>query len=178
MRISGIIRYSSAAGLFALTICIPWLVYRFLRLQGRKICLRREGLYLLTIAYLSALFQITALRIGLVTPRWLGGSICPIPFQTTLQEASSGLWPLVYHIIGNMIWFVPLGMLLPCYSEKWKGLRILLCGGALSLMIEGIQYVLGTGISDIDDIILNALGGLFGYFTCLLFISFKKSFNK
>lgn len=178
MRISGIIRYTSAAGLFALAVCIPWLVYRFFRLQGRKICLRREGLYLLTIAYLSALIQITALRIGLVTPRWLGGSICLIPLQTTLQEASSGLWPLIYHIIGNMIWFVPLGIILPCYSDKWKGLRILFCSGALSLMIECIQYVLGTGISDIDDIILNALGGLLGFYLCHLFIRRKKSFNK
>lgn len=66
------------------------------------------------------------------------------------------------NIWGNILMFVPLGVYLSTLFPKkaWQklfGLTVL-----TSLVIEIIQYLASLGSSDIDDIILNSLGGLIG----------------
>ena len=41
--------------------------------------------------------------------------------------------------------------------------RTILCGFGLSLLIELLQFVFGTGVSEVDDLILNTLGTLIGF---------------
>lgn len=159
-----IFRYSLSAALFAAAACVLWLAVRLPLCRRRGGGSRaREWLYLCLTAYLAALVQITALRIGLKPLQWLGGSLRLVPLQTTLQQARLGPGALIYHVIGNLLWFVPLGVLLPCLSARWRAARVLLCGAALSLLVECAQFFLGTGISDVDDVLLNALGALAGY---------------
>ena len=157
MGIRGILRYSGGALLFAAVVCGLWLAAR--RLAGK----RPRPAEVLAVLYLAALVQITALRIGLAGHRWLGGAINAVPLKTTLEAWRDGPWPFVYHIIGNMAWFVPLGALLPALKPGVKAWQVLLTGAALSLGIEALQYLLGTGVSDVDDVLLNALGALAGY---------------
>ena len=156
MSLRGIARYSltalAAAGIAA-AVC---LILR--RRTGRG----RGARGVLLAAYLAALIQITALRLGLMTPRWLGGSVNLAPLATTLESARAGAWPLVYHVAGNMLWFVPLGLLLPAPAGAKGALRCLLAGLVLSAAIEAVQFLLGTGVSDVDDVLLNALGALAG----------------
>lgn len=159
-----IFRYSLSAALFAAVACVLWLAAYFLprRRRGARSC-ARERLYLCLTAYLAALVQIIALRIGLKPVQWLGGSLRLVPLQTTLQQAQLGMGALIYHVGGNLIWFVPLGILLPGLSARWSAARVLFGGAALSLLVECAQFLLGTGISDIDDVLLNVLGALVGY---------------
>ena len=162
MTAGSIVKYSLSALVFAGLISVLWWVQRGLR--GKRTDNRaREILYLLTVAYLAALIQITALRLGLVSPHWLNGHLRPIPFETTLAQARAGVWPFMYHTVGNMLWFIPLGGLLPALSQRFRIGKILLMAALLSLSIECMQFLLGTGVSDIDDVILNALGALAGY---------------
>jgi glycopeptide antibiotics resistance protein len=74
---------------------------------------------------------------------------------------------LFYPVAGNMIWFIPLGILLPC-CWRTKGRRggagrVLLAALLLSLSIEAMQWLWGAGVSDIDDVIFNGIGGILGY---------------
>ena len=157
MGIRGILRFSGGALLFAAAVCGLWLAAR--RLTGRG----TRPVEMLAVAYLAALIQITALRIGLRRHSWLGGAVCLASLKTTLEAWRDGAWPFIYHIVGNMIWFVPLGVLLPALFPRANVRTALLAGAALSLGIEVVQYLLGTGVSDIDDALLNALGALTGY---------------
>ncbi len=157
MGIRGILRFSGGALLFAAAVCGLWLAAR--RLTGRG----TRPVEMLAVAYLAALIQITALRIGLRGHAWLGGAVCLAPLKTTLEAWRDGAWPFIYHIVGNMIWFVSLGVLLPALFPRANARTALLAGAALSLGIEVVQYLLGTGVSDIDDTMLNALGALTGY---------------
>lgn len=177
MKLFGIIRYSLTAAIFALIVVCIWIVFRLFILRGKKINWQREIRQTLICFYLAALMEITALRIGLVSPKWLGGSICPVPLQTTLVELASGLWPFIYHVLGNMIWFIPIGFFFPKTEPRKNRLYALLIGAVLSFIIECIQYLLGTGISDIDDILLNMLGALSGYEIKCLFRKDRKSYN-
>lgn len=156
MSVRGILRYSGGALLFAAVVCGLWLAAR--RLASK----RPRPAEVLAVQYLAALVQITALRIGLAGHRWLGGTINPVPLETTLGAWREGPWTFVYHVAGNLIWFVPLGLLLPMLAPQANGWRVLLAGAGLSLGIEIAQYLLGTGYADVDDVLLNALGALAG----------------
>ena len=166
MSLSLILRYSMSA--LGVGCAVAMAVLVACRVRGRRPVPRT----LLLALYLGALIQITALRLGLVTPRWLGGALRLKPLETTLSEARRGAWPLIYHVLGNLGWFVPLGLLLPGKkAPRW--LWRLLAGLALSAMIEAIQYLLGTGVSDVDDVLLNGLGALAGYGIFCLFAQEK-----
>ncbi len=68
------------------------------------------------------------------------------------------------NLFGNIIAFMPLGFLLPLLSERWKGaIKITIFSFFVSLTVETIQLVFHVGGFDVDDMILNTIGGLFGY---------------
>ena len=161
MEWTGIVRYTLSALLFALVAGMVCLAA--LRWRKKRPLNRRDILQACAAGYLAGLIQITALRIGLMPIQWLGGTLCAVPLRTMMREAQSGLWPLIYHAVGNMIWFVPLGWLLPALKPGFHAGATALSGAALSVAIECVQFLLGTGVSDADDVWLNALGALVGF---------------
>lgn len=69
-------------------------------------------------------------------------------------------------IVGNLLWFVPAGILLSLrWPERWNSfLHAVIMAGTLSLTIEVVQYVSGRGrVASINDLILNTLGGVLGW---------------
>ena len=66
------------------------------------------------------------------------------------------------NIIGNIAIFLPLGAFLPLFKKDKRVLMNFLIISGTSLLIELIQGLLAIGIFDIDDLILNSLGGLVG----------------
>ena len=67
------------------------------------------------------------------------------------------------NLVGNIALLVPIGFLVPfvCRNMTWKVAATL--GATAGLSIELMQTVLRVGIFDIDDVILNALGVMIGY---------------
>jgi glycopeptide antibiotics resistance protein len=76
------------------------------------------------------------------------------------------------NVVGNIIIFIPLGIYLPSFKKDKRVLVNLIFIFSVSLFVETIQGLLGIGVSDIDDIILNCLGGWIGIlgYKFLLFI--------
>ena len=74
------------------------------------------------------------------------------------------------NIFGNVFAFAPFGFLLPIVSRDNRDFfSALLYSFEFSLFIELIQLSFQVGAFDIDDIILNTLGGVFGFFMfCIL----------
>ena len=159
MSFAGIWELLRPALLFALGCAALWALLRRALLRGERKA-RREALYALTVFYLAALVEIIALRFGRPAAR-----VAPqlVPLRTTLEQWRAGAWPFVYHVVGNLTWFMPLGLLLPLLrpSARWR--QALLVGAGLSLLVEGYQFLFGTGAPDVDDLLLNALGTLLGY---------------
>ena len=79
------------------------------------------------------------------------------------------------NIGGNIIGFIPLGILFPLAFPFLKN-RIRLTGFifAISLLFETFQLITGIGVFDVDDLLLNTLGGIAGYF---LYIGAKRLLN-
>lgn len=82
----------------------------------------------------------------------------------------------VYNSFGNIICFLPFGFLAPIvFSKKQTFLRVLFAGIIFSIFIEAMQFLLATGISDIDDVFFNSCGAVVGY---LLYAVFKQARRK
>jgi len=71
----------------------------------------------------------------------------------------------VLEIGGNIALLMPLGVLLPVLSNRFRGpLRILVAVGLISLCIELVQGTMIAGRAfDADDVILNTLGAVLAY---------------
>ena len=70
------------------------------------------------------------------------------------------LW---YQSFGNVLWFIPFGFGLPSLRRtKIAAWRVIGWGLLLSLAIESLQFVLVSGVADIDDVIFNTIGTILG----------------
>lgn len=75
-----------------------------------------------------------------------------------------GFESFMVNMVGNVLAFSPFGFVLPIISpSSRKFLNIFLLSLELTLTIELLQLLLKVGIFDVDDIILNTLGGVIGY---------------
>lgn len=81
----------------------------------------------------------------------------------------------IYNCLGNICCFLPLGFLAPIvFSKKQTFLRVIIGGILLSVMIESLQFLLATGVSDIDDVFFNTCGMVIGYLLYLLYRKIRK----
>ncbi|WP_125604263.1 VanZ family protein [Lapidilactobacillus bayanensis] len=142
----------------------------YLRVKKRRFNWQHELLLGLFVFYVLLLLALTVFR-GIYFPwqikLYLHRSLSEInltPFVETLklQNGLSNL-DFIYNLYGNIAWFVPFGFLLPLLRRKRGFLITVFSGAVLSLMIETIQFFIGTGVTDIDDLIFNTTGALLGY---------------
>lgn len=80
------------------------------------------------------------------------------------------------NIFGNITAFIPFGIFLPYLSKSRIGfVTTFLYTFSLSLAIELVQLTAKVGSCDVDDIILNTVGGLIGY---ILYLCIRCVFSK
>ena len=70
---------------------------------------------------------------------------------------------LLIQAIMNVVVFIPIGVLLGLSFSKMKWWKVMLIGGAFSVMIEALQFFLRCGFTEFDDVFHNVLGCLIGY---------------
>jgi len=88
-----------------------------------------------------------------------------IPLRTIgiyLANLDSRFW--VGQMVGNLLLLVPLGLLGPIvlpWMDRW--VRVLVASLALSAAIELAQLWVPDRSAEVDDVLLNVLGAIFGY---------------
>ena len=101
-----------------------------------------------------------------------------IPFKTILILLSSGsIIDILANIFGNTILFTPLGFFsyFIYKGNKYKALKLCLLG---TIFAETIQLILPARLTDIDDVILNFLGGYIGVILAIKFTKYINSKQK
>jgi glycopeptide antibiotics resistance protein len=107
------------------------------------------------------------------------------PYRTKTTEMGYNLFPLksifyffenyskesletfLINITGNIAFFIPFGFFLPLIFKGMNGLlKISLLTIGIIFFLEIMQMVLKVGYFDIDDILLNWIGIIIGYFIC------------
>lgn len=73
------------------------------------------------------------------------------------------------NLLGNIVAFIPFGCLVPGLFQRCRRpLCAIACSFLFSFMVEMIQLIAKIGICDVDDMILNTVGGTIGVLLYLL----------
>jgi len=114
---------------------------------------------IMLLEYLFLLILLTVLTRRVQTER----SFSFIPFWSYRTVLGGGHCLLLTQMIANIVAFIPVGLLLGYVFVRSKWWIIMLIGGAYSVLIESLQFVLKRGFSEFDDVFHNVLGCMFGY---------------
>jgi glycopeptide antibiotics resistance protein len=147
--------------LFAATGCL-WVIAVLVRVALGIPCRRAIGFASVDVGLVTTLGAI--LLLTLVQHGADRRSLILVPFVEFHPNTVPGA---AAQIVGNVMMFVPIGLLAPI---RWPSLdspgRILLASATLSIAIELIQWIAATGRqSSVTDVISNATGAALGYLT-------------
>lgn len=121
-----------------------------------KFIFYKEILMLGFVIYVIALFEVVTFQ----DVSWSSSNF--IPFKEMLRY-DFGTKLFFKNVIGNMIMFIPFGFFTSYFLKLKKSYSILLLTLLISITIEITQLLIGR-VFDVDDIFLNIIGGLIGYF--------------
>ena len=143
--------------LFISMVLISSVRIAYLYNKKEELILHKEIILLAFVLYILCLFQVvTSQDINTVT----GNNY--IPFREIFRYNFGGRL-FVKNIIGNVIMFVPYGFFATLYADLKKGKSAFLLVLLASLSIECTQLMIGR-IFDVDDILLNVIGGMIGFY--------------
>ena len=79
-----------------------------------------------------------------------------------------GTFATMTNLLGNVLVFLPLGFFMPTASKSRSFIDTTFYSLALSLVVEISQLFMKVGCFDVDDLLLNTLGGMLGYIIFLI----------
>ena len=124
--------------------------------EKQKITIYKELLMLCFAIYILCLFQVVTFQDDV---SWSSNNF--IPFQEILRYniTSRLFWK---NVVGNLIMFLPFGFFMSYYLKVEKITLPLILTLIASIAVEIVQMCIGR-VFDVDDIILNLLGGSIGF---------------
>ena len=123
-----------------------------------KFIVYEELLKLIFIIYILMFFQIVTYQ-DVIS---YGNNFIPFKELTRYSIGSSLFYK---NVIGNILLFMPYGFFISYYlrfekKDKWYALGLIFL---VSISIECVQLLIGRCF-DVDDILLNLIGGMVGYY--------------
>ena len=131
-----------------------------------RFVLYKEFFSLIFIIYILLLFE-------LVTNTDVQGvSNNFIPFKEILRYKIGSKY-FIWNVVGNIAIFIPFGFAVSLYLRSKKAFKPFIIALITSTTIEFVQMFIGRSF-DIDDILLNCIGGLIGYFLYSILSTIEK----
>lgn len=88
-----------------------------------------------------------------------------------------GMFAMFTNLFGNVIIFMPFGFFMPM-ALKYRSLSsTLFWSFGLSLCVETFQLVTKVGSFDVDDLLLNTIGGLAGYLLFVICAAIRRKYD-
>ncbi len=88
-------------------------------------------------------------------------------------------WQSVFmNLAGNVLVFVPFGFLMALAKENPNFFAITGFSLGFSLLVELFQLFTRVGSFDVDDLLLNTIGGVFGYIFFLIWRTRRRRYDK
>lgn len=72
-------------------------------------------------------------------------------------------WIAYANLVGNVVIFIPYGFFMPMASRYRSFCQTLFYSFGFSLLVECFQLITKVGSFDVDDLLLNTIGGILGY---------------
>ncbi len=154
--IQGVINFTWPMIIISMVIMISFRICYLIRNQ-EKIIIYKELSMLIFGVYILCLFQVVTFQDDV---SWSSNNF--IPFQEILRyNITSRLF--IKNVLGNLIMFLPFGFFTSYYLKVEKMTLPVILTAVASISIEIVQMAIGR-VFDVDDIILNLLGGICGFF--------------
>lgn len=153
--------------LIIILVIISSIRITYLISRHKKFLLHKELIYLISIVYILCLFHVVTFQDNNF------GVSNFVPFKEIFRY-SIGSRKFMKNVMGNIMLFIPYGFLTSYFLKNKKLSVISVLTVIASLTIETVQYYIGR-VFDIDDIILNLLGGITGF---LIYIGLDAIGNK
>ena len=134
----------------------------YLRGSTKGFVFYKEMLSLIFVIYLLLLFELVTKTTG------NSGGVNLVPFTEIFRHSLSSK-QFIYNVLGNIFVFIPFGYFAASYIKSKSIGQMFIVTFIASLTIELVQFRIGRSF-DIDDIILNLIGGILGF---LLFVGLK-----
>lgn len=116
------------------------------------------------LLYVMILFYALFFKANNIRPGMNGVNL--VPFSTIMPyirgKANANLGVAIMNIIANIFLFIPLGFYVEVLLRKRKMKIKIMIIILIPIIVELIQFLFSLGICDVDDVILNAIGGLLG----------------
>ena len=128
---------------------------------------RKHSFQFMTVLYFIIVICMCVTRFNIIMTI-IGGPITHIdavnllPFHNIRENLEYGRKPISWDMLNNMVMFVPIGIIYCYYQKNFSVFKAIVLSFSTTLFIECAQFVLKTGVVDIDDLIVNTLGGLIG----------------
>lgn len=131
-----------------------------------KFILYDELLKLGFLIYIISLFYVVTFQ----DVSWSTSNFIPFKEMFRYRIFSSMFFK---NVLGNMIMFLPYGFFISYFLKPNKVKIPFILSLITSITIEFTQLIIGR-VFDVDDIMLNVLGGIFGFFIYKIIIFIKK----
>lgn len=164
-----------------LLVGLLYIIFRFLKLKKNNsdINYKKEILYLIFVCYIVGLFNLVLVPRNFWNTIWhnifynlnenpfegifdFSYNFIPTIYKIIIGEYTLDSWGKVM-IVGNFLMFIPMGILLSLCFENVNKKNIFKYAVLIPLAIEVLQLVVGRSF-DIDDLVMNFLGIVIGYF--------------
>lgn len=164
-----------------LLVGLLYIIFRFLKLKKNNsdINYKKEILYLIFVCYIVGLFNLVLVPRNFWNTIWhnifynlnenpfegifdFSYNFIPTIYKIIIGEYALGSWVKTM-IIGNLLMFIPMGILLSLCFKNFKKKNMFNYAILIPLAIEVIQLVVGRSF-DIDDLVMNFLGIVIGYY--------------
>lgn len=153
--IQGVINFTWPMVVISIIILVSIRVCYLIKSKERLVLYKELSMLIFGI-YILCLFQVVTFQDDV---SWATNNF--IPFKEIMRyNITSRLF--FKNVLGNMIMFLPFGFFVSFYLKSEKITLPLFLILIASISIEIVQLLIGR-VYDVDDIILNILGGLLGY---------------
>ena len=88
-----------------------------------------------------------------------------------------GTFTVLANLAGNILIFVPYGFFISMASRSRGFFKTLFCSMGLSLAVEIVQLFTRVGSFDVDDILLNTIGGVLGYILFVICNGIRRKYH-
>lgn len=100
-----------------------------------------------------------------------------VPFWSYRVTGEVGINLIAVNVL-NVMFFIPLGILIASFMHLSSWSIAMIIGCALSITIELLQLILRKGFCEFDDVFHNTLGCLIGYGLYILIVWCKRILKK
>ncbi|MEG0826630.1 MAG: VanZ family protein [Bacilli bacterium] len=156
--------------LFIFSIVLVSIRLVYLYEKKEPVILYKELLNLLFILYILCLFHVVTFQ----DVSWSSSNF--VPFKEMFRyEIGSRLF--FKNVVGNILMFIPYGFFTSYIIKAKKKSFVLLLILIASITVETTQFWIGR-VFDIDDILLNLLGGIVGYLIYRVLFNLREKLPK